>query len=60
MTADSGRQFKVFQKTNGYTRDEFLEGRLEISDEDHQISSSKVEKTWTTNGVQFEFVVSTN
>lgn len=56
--ADFGKQFTVFYKTNETTSDEFFHARLEVSDEDNQITSSQVEKIWTTNGVKFEFTVS--
>jgi hypothetical protein len=55
---DFGERFTVFYKTNSTTLDKFLYGQLEVSSEDRQIASSTVEKTWTTNGVEFEFTVS--
>jgi hypothetical protein len=55
---DSGERFTIFYKTNETTSDKFLHAQLEISDGKNKISSTPVEKTWTTNGVKFEFTVS--
>jgi hypothetical protein len=55
--ADFGKRFTVLYKTNGYTRNEFLQAQLAVSDADNQIAICPVEKLWTTNGVQFEFTV---
>jgi hypothetical protein len=55
---DSGERFTVFYKTNETTSDKFLHAQLEISDGKNKVSSMQVEKTWTTNGVKFEFTVS--
>ncbi|MGH7249795.1 MAG: hypothetical protein ACREGC_02370 [Minisyncoccia bacterium] len=57
--ADFGKRFIVFYRTNGYTLDEFLHAQLDVCSENQRIASSPIEKTWTTNGVQFEFTVST-
>lgn len=56
--AELGKQFTVFLKTNGHTRDKFLHARLDLRDEDHQIASTQVEKRWMKNGIQFKFTVS--
>jgi hypothetical protein len=56
--ADFGKHFTVFLKDYGIESDKFLHAQLEISSEDNQIASCPVEKQWTTNGVQFEFTVS--
>ena len=55
---DSGEWFTVFYKTNETTTDKFLHANLQVSDGDKKISSVPVEKIWTTNGVEFEFMVS--
>jgi hypothetical protein len=55
---DSGERFTVFYKANETTSDKFLHAQLEISDGKNKISSTQVEKIWTTNGVKFEFTVS--
>jgi hypothetical protein len=55
---DSDERFTVFYKTNETTSDKFLHAQLEISDWKNKVSSTPIEKTWTTNGVKFEFTVS--
>jgi hypothetical protein len=54
---DFGERFTVFYQTNETTTDEFLHAQLELSDEGNRLGSCRVEKMWTTNGVQFEFTV---
>ena len=56
--ADFGYSFTVSYTTNEYTRDKFLHARLDVCAEDEQIASNQLEKTWTTNGIQFEFTIS--
>jgi hypothetical protein len=55
---DSDEQFTIFYKTNETTSDKFLHAQLELSDGKNKVSSTPIEKTWTTNGVLFEFTVS--
>jgi hypothetical protein len=55
---DFGMHFTVFYKHIGVDTDEFVIGQVEVSDVDNQIVSCPVQKTWRTNGVQFECIVS--
>jgi hypothetical protein len=55
---DGGERFTVFYQTNVTTRDGLLRGTVDVCGEDQPIASCPVAKTWTTNGVEFEFTVS--
>jgi len=54
-----GKHFIIFFKADKDS-DGFIGAALSINSEDNQIASCLLEKNWTTNGVRFEFTVSTN
>lgn len=55
---EGGKRFVVFYKTNESTLDVFLHPGLDVYNETGLVVRSNLPKTWTTNGVQFEFVIS--
>src|SRR6516162_4416977 len=55
---EGGKRFVVFYKTNKSTLDLFLHPGLDVDKGTEYVVTSNLPKTWTTNGVQFEFVIS--
>jgi hypothetical protein len=57
---DFGDRFTVLYRTNEATLDQFLHASLLVASADNQIVECPIQRIWTTNGVKFEFTVSSS